>query len=135
MPRLLQSPNPISPPPTSGFLEVLGHILKVTNGLRTLHSYLACKKGRDKKTYGRTLEEFQGVQRAKKFPYLYRTRRYKRSRQLAASPILSKTIPVVIIIKHHPFNNLTPNGHFSGRTAPLTYRRCIFFYLFNRYTY
>jgi hypothetical protein len=22
-------------------------------------------------------------------------------------------------------NHLTPNGHFSGRTAPLTYRRCI----------
>jgi hypothetical protein len=32
------------------------------------------------------------------------------------------------------FNHLTPNGHFSGRTAPLTYRCCIF-YLFNRYTY
>jgi len=29
---------------------------------------------------------------------------------------------------------LTPNGHFSGRTAPLTYR-CFIFYLFNRYTY
>jgi hypothetical protein len=25
------------------------------------------------------------------------------------------------------FNLLTPNGHFSGRTAPLTYRCCIFF--------
>jgi hypothetical protein len=23
------------------------------------------------------------------------------------------------------FNHLTPNGHFSGRTAPLTSRRCI----------
>jgi hypothetical protein len=32
-------------------------------------------------------------------------------------------------------NHLTPNDHFSGRTAPLTYRCCIFFYLFNRYTY
>ena len=32
------------------------------------------------------------------------------------------------------FNHLTPNGHFSGRTAPLTYR-CCFFYLFNKYTY
>ena len=30
--------------------------------------------------------------------------------------------------------HLTPNDHFSGRTAPLTYRCCIF-YLFNRYTY
>ena len=29
---------------------------------------------------------------------------------------------------------LTPNGHFSGHTAPLTYR-CFIFYLFNRYTY
>ena len=26
-----------------------------------------------------------------------------------------------LILKH-----LTPNGHFSGRTAPLTYRGCIF---------
>jgi hypothetical protein len=25
-------------------------------------------------------------------------------------------------------NHLTPNSHFSGRTAPLTYRCCIFFY-------
>jgi hypothetical protein len=25
------------------------------------------------------------------------------------------------------FNHLTPNGHFSGRTAPLTSRCCIFF--------
>jgi hypothetical protein len=24
-------------------------------------------------------------------------------------------------------NPLTPNGHFSGRTAPLTYRRCILY--------
>jgi hypothetical protein len=31
-------------------------------------------------------------------------------------------------------NHLTPNGHFSGHTAPLTYRCCIF-YLFNRHTY
>jgi hypothetical protein len=32
------------------------------------------------------------------------------------------------------FNHLTPNGHFSSRIAPLTYRCCIF-YLFNKYTY
>jgi thiosulfate reductase cytochrome b subunit len=25
------------------------------------------------------------------------------------------------------FNHLTPNGHFSGCTAPLTYSCCIFF--------
>jgi hypothetical protein len=31
-------------------------------------------------------------------------------------------------------NHLMPNDHFSGRTAPLMYRCCIF-YLFNRYTY
>ena len=31
-------------------------------------------------------------------------------------------------------NHLTPNGHFSGHTTPLTYRCCIF-YLFNRYRY
>jgi hypothetical protein len=33
-----------------------------------------------------------------------------------------------------PFNHLTPNGHFSGRTEPLTYRCCII-YLFKKYTY
>jgi hypothetical protein len=27
------------------------------------------------------------------------------------------------------FNHLTPNGHFSGRTAPLTYRWCIFLFI------
>jgi hypothetical protein len=27
------------------------------------------------------------------------------------------------------FNHLTPNGHFSGRTAPLTYRSCIFLFI------
>jgi hypothetical protein len=26
-------------------------------------------------------------------------------------------------------NHLTPNGHFSGRTAPLTYRDCIFLFI------
>ena len=31
-------------------------------------------------------------------------------------------------------NQLTPNDHFSGRTAPLTSRCCIF-YLFNKHTY
>jgi hypothetical protein len=31
-------------------------------------------------------------------------------------------------------NHLTPNIHFSCRTATLTYRCCIF-YLFNKYTY
>ena len=31
-------------------------------------------------------------------------------------------------------NHLTPNDHFSGRTAPLTSRCCIF-YLFTKYTY
>jgi hypothetical protein len=28
---------------------------------------------------------------------------------------------------HQMINHLTPNGHFSGRTAPLTYRCSIFF--------
>jgi thiosulfate reductase cytochrome b subunit len=31
----------------------------------------------------------------------------------------------VIAISFTKFNHLTPNGHFSGRTAPLTYRCCI----------
>jgi hypothetical protein len=26
-------------------------------------------------------------------------------------------------------NHLTPNGHFSGRTAPLTYKCCIFVFI------
>ena len=34
----------------------------------------------------------------------------------------------------HLVNHLTPNGNFSGRTAPLNYRCCVF-YLFNKYTY
>jgi len=41
------------------------------------------------------------------------------------------------LIQHNgmdPINHLSPNGHFSGRTAPLTYRCCIF-YLLNKYTY
>jgi hypothetical protein len=32
--------------------------------------------------------------------------------------------PAIISINH-----LTPNGHFSGRTAPLTYRCCIFLFI------
>jgi len=27
------------------------------------------------------------------------------------------------------FNHLTPNDHFSGRTAPLTFRCCIFLFI------
>ena len=34
----------------------------------------------------------------------------------------------------HVINHLMPNDHLSGRTAPLTYRCCIF-YLFKRHTY
>jgi hypothetical protein len=40
------------------------------------------------------------------------------------------TLPYISLLVNH----LTPNGHFRGRTAPLTYRLCIF-YLFNKYTY
>ena len=38
-------------------------------------------------------------------------------------PVILKE-PVIIILY---VNHLTPNGHFSGRTAPLTYRCCFFF--------
>jgi hypothetical protein len=38
------------------------------------------------------------------------------------------------VLVRKQINHLTPNGHFSGRTTPLTYRCCIF-YLFNKYTY
>ena len=48
----------------------------------------------------------------------------------------------LFVNRHHHFtqnlfknlNHLTPNDHFSGRTAPLTYSCCMF-YSFNRYTY
>jgi hypothetical protein len=30
-------------------------------------------------------------------------------------------------------NHLTPNGHFSGRTAPLTYGCCIFLFIQQTY--
>jgi hypothetical protein len=56
-------------------------------------------------------------------------------------PLLhSHTILITTLVRstsgtmHANINHLTPNGHFSGRTAPLTYRCCIF-YLFNKYTY
>ena len=29
--------------------------------------------------------------------------------------------------KDHPFNPLTPNDHYRGRTAPLTSKRCILY--------
>jgi uncharacterized protein YfaS (alpha-2-macroglobulin family) len=34
---------------------------------------------------------------------------------------------ILIPLDRKQINHLTPNGHFSGRTAPLTYRCCIFF--------
>jgi hypothetical protein len=36
------------------------------------------------------------------------------------------TVPDLVL---HVINHLTPNGHFSGRTAPLTYRCCIFLFI------
>jgi hypothetical protein len=36
---------------------------------------------------------------------------------------------VLLVYKINHINHLTPNGHFSGRTAPLTYRRCIFLFI------
>jgi hypothetical protein len=38
--------------------------------------------------------------------------------------ILRSTIVITLALNH-----LTPNGHFSGRTAPLTYRCCIFLFI------
>jgi hypothetical protein len=49
-----------------------------------------------------------------------------------ANPTGQKTL-MVRPLKNWVFPNsyhLTPNGHFSGRTAPLTYRCCIFFFFF-----
>jgi len=52
--------------------------------------------------------------------------------------VTSKTTPTLpqqrLLLMQFNFNHLTPNGHFSGRTALLTSRCCIF-YLFNKYTY
>jgi hypothetical protein len=33
----------------------------------------------------------------------------------------------VVLSQIYSFNHLTPNDHFSGRTAPLNSRRCIFY--------
>jgi len=38
-------------------------------------------------------------------------------------------VQVVDVMLYNLFNHLTPNGHFSGRTAPLTYRHCIFLFI------
>jgi hypothetical protein len=55
-------------------------------------------------------------------------------RHRATSRKVAGSIPDSIIAIVHWLNHLTPNGHFSGRTAPLT-NRCSIFYLFDRYTY
>jgi hypothetical protein len=34
---------------------------------------------------------------------------------------------IQVYVRMFDINHLMPNGHFSGRTAPLTYRCCIFF--------
>jgi len=48
--------------------------------------------------------------------------------------ITTHTKYIMNTVYYGKLNHLTPNCHFSGRTAPLTYRCCIL-YLFNRYTY
>ena len=47
---------------------------------------------------------------------------------------ISRLVCICLIPKSITLNHLTPNDHFSGLTAPLTSRCCIF-YLFNKYTY
>jgi hypothetical protein len=54
------------------------------------------------------------------------------TRSAHSSPTDVNTLTILCALNR--LNHLTPNGHFSGRTAPLTYRCCIF-YLFNKYTY
>jgi hypothetical protein len=44
---------------------------------------------------------------------------------LSTGPLLG----AVIKLRKASFNHLTPNGQFSGRTAPLTYRCCIFLFI------
>jgi hypothetical protein len=48
------------------------------------------------------------------------------SKYLCNFPVFSGSVSL-LFSRCSFFNHLTPNGHFSGRTAPLTYRCCIFF--------
>ena len=59
-------------------------------------------------------------------------RRRSHSWQLKTPSSVFNLLTETII--RYSINHLTPKGHFSGRTAPRTYRCCIF-YLFNKYTY
>ena len=36
-------------------------------------------------------------------------------------------LPLKFMSSAYPFNPLTPNDHYSGRTAPLTSKRCILY--------
>ena len=46
--------------------------------------------------------------------------------------IVWKNISAIVrfpMVQSQLINHLTPNGHFSGRTAPLTHRCCIFLFI------
>ena len=45
------------------------------------------------------------------------------------------TLFVFKVISGVVINPLTPNDPYSGRTAPLTSKRCILYILFNKYRY
>jgi len=47
--------------------------------------------------------------------------------KVTAEPEGSLKIPVLLHDTALPFNPLTPNDHYSGRTAPLTSKRCILY--------
>jgi hypothetical protein len=61
-------------------------------------------------------QELTVSQLVKKFPAFYETQEvhHRIHKWLQFTPMLNE------------INHLTPNGYFSGRTAPLTYRCCIF---------
>ena len=46
---------------------------------------------------------------------------------LLPTPTALLVLLLFFLLLRKLINHLTPNGHFSGRTAPLTYRCCIFF--------
>jgi len=41
--------------------------------------------------------------------------------------VTTKRIAVIVVVIVQMFNPLTPNDHYSSRTAPLTSKRCILY--------
>jgi hypothetical protein len=50
-------------------------------------------------------------------------------RRLQRAKIPDAVLNTIFPPEHMHVNHLAPNGHFSGRTAPLTYKCCIFLFI------